>query len=315
MRTSGLWALMMVGVVACGDRQPAPTEPVSADLDQQLHAISRNEARRQLLAADAAHSAASAARGKAGFLATLTPDALFLLPISPLAHGKAEARALLDAPPAPFAPAMKLSWTPVFSEVSVDGKVGYTFGNVRIADAAAPGLLGQYIAFWRRQNDGDWKVEAWSFSGAGAEPGTPPDFEHYPGRASSHPVSVARENRELLDTDAAFAQASLDIGQARAFRRYADQHAVVLAGGDPDFLIGRQAIYESRQGATSELSWTPLFAGVGRFGDLGFTVGSFQNVLPTGTRFGKYLTIWRKQKSGNWRFVQDGGSSSPPPAQ
>ena len=37
---------------------------------------------------------------------------------------------------------------------------------------------------------------------------------------------------------------------------------------------------------------------------------------PTGAaaqRFGKYLTVWRKEPNGTWKFVVDGGNSRPSP--
>ena len=58
-----------------------------------------------------------------------------------------------------------------------------------------------------------------------------------------------RETKRLLAVDAAFSQASVDHGQAVAFGRYAHRHAIVLAGGDPDFIIGREEIIQSREGA------------------------------------------------------------------
>jgi ketosteroid isomerase-like protein len=308
----GWCTLLAVAAAACADPQgPRPDAPALGASEQNNG--SNESARRKLLAADQAHAAASAATGKTGFLASLDDDVLFLLPLSRLAEGKAAAEALLDAPPFPFAAGMKLDWTPVFAEASEDGQAGYTFGNVRIADGAVPGLLGQYIAFWSRDGE-SWRVKAWSFSGAGAEPGPPPDFGHFPLYSERPAVDQQQVEQDLLDTDAAFSQASVSQGQGPAFRDYADLNAVVLGGGDPDFIIGRQAIYELRLQFTSQLSWTPRFAGVGRFGDLGFTVGNFVNVTATGTRFGKYLTIWKKQAEGDWKFVQDGGSSTPPPA-
>jgi ketosteroid isomerase-like protein len=315
--------LLALGATACADpqglqdSQMAGSSPAGEASLAQVHQKSEREI---LLAADLAHSAA-AQSGTAGFLGALTDDALFLLPISPLAEGKAAAAALLAAPPFPFAPNMKLSWTPALVDVSVDAQVGYSFGNVQIADAAvAPDvLIAQYIAFWRRQSDGSWKVAAWSLSGAGAEPGELPPFFGHPldnGQGNFQPVDEAVAEQELLAVDAAFAAASVELGSPEAFRLYADPHAIVLGGGDPDFIVGRKAIFEFRQGVPPGfvLNWTPHFAGVGPLGDLGFTVGNFVATTPTRTGFGKYLTIWQKSPNGTWKFMQDGGSSSPPPA-
>ena len=321
MRTVVWLAIVAIGAGACADPQGVqdgttagggPSFAAGGDVHQKAE-------RATLQATDLAHAAA-AATGAAGFLSYLADDALFLLPRSPLAQGKAAAAALLAAPPFPFAPGMKLNWSPSFVDVSVDARVGYSFGNVTIVDGGVPDvLIAQYIAFWRRQDGGDWKVEAWSLSGAGAEPGELPPFFGHPldnGQGNFTPVDMATEEQRLLGVDAAFAQASVDLGSAEAFRMFADQHAIVLAGGDPDFITGRKAIFESRLGTPPDfvLSWTPNFAGVGPLGDLGFTVGNYVFSVGGQTGFGKYLTIWQKSPNGAWKFVQDGGSSSPPPA-
>jgi ketosteroid isomerase-like protein len=324
MNTIGWLVLAVVGAGACADPQGVAdvrtggAAPTLAEA-QGASGVHQAQERAALREADLAHAAASAGAGAAGFLASLADDALFLLPRSPLAEGKAAAEALLAAPPFPFDAGMKLGWTPSFVDVSVDANVGYSFGNVRIDGGAVEGLLGQYIAFWRRQPDGSWAVEAWSFSGAGAEPGELPPFFGHPldnGRGNFTPVDVATEEAALLGVDALFAQTSVELGQAEAFRRFADQHAITLAGGEPDFIIGRKAIFESRQGGGPDdvLNWTPRFAGVGPLGDLGYSVGDFVFTSPEFISFGKYLTIWQKSPNGSWKFMQDGGSSSPPPA-
>jgi ketosteroid isomerase-like protein len=317
--------LLALGAAACADPQGLHDSQVADGVPAggaSLAEVHANAERDILRAADLAHSAA-AQTGAAGFLSALTEDVLFLLPISPLAQGKAAAGALLAAPPFPFGPNMKMSWSPALVDVSVDAQVGYSFGNVQIADAAvAPDVLvAQYIAFWRRQSDGNWKVEAWSLSGAGAEPGEVPPFPSFGhpldnGLGNFTPVDQTAVEQELLSVDAAFAAASVDLGAAEAFRMFADPHAIVLGGGDPDFIVGRKEIFLSRSGAPPEnvLDWTPHFAGVGPLGDLGYTVGNFVFTSPARTGFGKYLTIWQQSPNGTWKFVQDGGSSTPPPA-
>jgi ketosteroid isomerase-like protein len=46
-------------------------------------------------------------------------------------------------------------------------------------------------------------------------------------------------------------------------------------------------------------------------GDLGCTVGEAQ--IATLKRYSKYLTIWRRQADGSWKFVADGGNARPAP--
>ena len=53
--------------------------------------------------------------------------------------------------------------------------------------------------------------------------------------------------------------------------------------------------------------------------DVGYTRGSyvFRANGPDGKpqiSYGKYVTIWRKQADGEWKFVLDIGNHSPPPS-
>lgn len=66
------------------------------------------------------------------------------------------------------------------------------------------------------------------------------------------------------------------------------------------------------------LTWTPVKAEMAASGDLGYTYGNY--VLKTKdkdgkpvTQYGKYASIWKKQKDGSWKVVLDMGNSSPEP--
>ena len=68
----------------------------------------------------------------------------------------------------------------------------------------------------------------------------------------------------------------------------------------------------------TSLTWQPVYALAAASGDLGFSIGESvaTSLGPSGAavqRFGKYLTVWRKQQNGDWKFVVDGGSSRPSP--
>ena len=317
MRRLGVLAIVAMTVAGCGE-SPDPTEPAPAGVaaGEAAHrgGVNEERARERLRAADLAHAAASSRPD--GFVAHITRDAVFLFPNAPYVRGRSAIGALLAAPPAPFVPGIGLTWTPVFVDVSVDGKVGYSFGNVQITRPGLTPLLGQYIAFWRRVG-GEWKVEAWNMSPAFFPPAPlPSDFGQAllaSGGGTFHPVDMERETRRLLKVDAAFSRISVEQGQAAAFRKYAHTHAIVVASGNPDFFIGRGEIARSREGATSTLSWTPEVGAVGPRGDLGWSVGTWTNRAGDQTFQGKYLSVWQKGKTGAWKFVQDGGSGNPPP--
>lgn len=90
------------------------------------------------------------------------------------------------------------------------------------------------------------------------------------------------------------------------------------AGGE--IVAGKAAIRELMAPvfATPEhsLRWEPLGAEVSR--TVGYTYGRYvsrgtdQEGKPV-TRYGKYVTIWKKQVDGSWKVVLDIGNSSPPP--
>lgn len=273
--------------------------------------------RERLFAADSAHGRATAAAGlAAGFASYLSDEAVYLQPDTHYIRGKDRILAYLGAQPAGTA----LSFRPAQAGVSADGAVGYTFGWTELSAPGAGVRYGKYIAFWRKQPDGSWKVEAWNRSGALDAPAAPPALpgEPHSGYRASRAVDAAAETRALIGVDSAFAAASVAGGAAEAFGRYAAAHGVSLGGGR-DFVVGRDAIRADQAGGTpgQVLDWKPAMGGVGPLGDLGWTVGDYVFTLPGNPPrafHGKYLTVWQRDSSGAWRFVVDGGSGNPPPA-
>ena len=63
------------------------------------------------------------------------------------------------------------------------------------------------------------------------------------------------------------------------------------------------------------LAWQPSFAGMAASGDLGFTTGPWEakadinDEKPSG--YGHFVTVWKKQADGSWKFVVDLGISHP----
>ena len=68
----------------------------------------------------------------------------------------------------------------------------------------------------------------------------------------------------------------------------------------------------------TSLTWTPVHADMAASGDLGYTYGTYilKHKDKSGkmvTDYGKYTSIWKKQKDGTWKVVVDMGNSSPAP--
>ncbi len=107
-------------------------------------------------------------------------------------------------------------------------------------------------------------------------------------------------------------------GVAEAFRTFAAEDGMLLPLGEHP-VKGRDAIFATMaEGPKYELEWAPEAADVAKSGDLGYTWGE-SIVRRTGedgkpiVRHGKYLTVWKRQRDGTWRFVLDMGNPSPPP--
>jgi ketosteroid isomerase-like protein len=130
---------------------------------------------------------------------------------------------------------------------------------------------------------------------------------------------MAKEKAALMRTDTEFSDAAQKIGVGEAFVRYADESATMLPAGENPVkgLAGvRKQFADFPKGAT--LVWKPYEADVARSGDLGYTLGTYQSrgTGPDGkpvTRYGKYCSVWKKQKDGSWKWVVDVGTPSPEP--
>jgi ketosteroid isomerase-like protein len=279
-------------------------------------ACSAPRPRESLLAADAAHAKAVATDGLAeGFARYLADDAVYLEPDTDYIQGRDGVTRFLAARPA----GTILRIHSARGDVSADGAVGYTIGWILLSTPGGQARYGKYLAFWRRQPDGGWKIEAWNRSRAAGGPPAPlpPLPRPAPRRDGLAVGDVAAEIRALLGVDSAFAAASVVQGAAAAFSSYAAPGAVSL-GGAKDFVVGPEAIGREQAGPPDQvLDWRPALGGVGPLGDLGWTVGAFlfsPGGSPPRAFHGKYLTVWQHADSGSWRFVADGGSGSAPPS-
>jgi ketosteroid isomerase-like protein len=121
----------------------------------------------------------------------------------------------------------------------------------------------------------------------------------------------------IRNADTRFSAEATRAGTGEAFGRFAAPDAQVFSGPG-EFVTGPQAITESfgppSSGAT--LVWHPVEGEMSGSGDLGFTVGNAvfterrDGAQPV-FRYSKYITVWKKQRDGSWKYVVDGGSQRP----
>ena len=122
----------------------------------------------------------------------------------------------------------------------------------------------------------------------------------------------------LMQTSRDWAKAAAS-GDVERILSYWTDDAVVL---EPDqrALIGKAAIRQQVEGAMKlpkfSITWSPESGVVSKNGDMGYLVEHNRVTFAdsTGkvhTRFGKVVTIWRKDANGAWKCVVDTWNPSP----
>jgi ketosteroid isomerase-like protein len=128
------------------------------------------------------------------------------------------------------------------------------------------------------------------------------------------PLSACREAdpTELIRVDQEFSALSREKGMKHAFLTYAAD-SVVLLQSQAMPLVGKKSMAGAFEGFADTgftLTWEPLFADISHSGDLGYTYGLYTRITKadSSTTRGKYVTIWRRQQDGEWKYVLDGGN-------
>jgi ketosteroid isomerase-like protein len=97
---------------------------------------------------------------------------------------------------------------------------------------------------------------------------------------------------------------------------FAEDGVEVVDGGGFDNKDAMRKQSPWPEGTT--LTWTPVKAEMAASGELGYTYGNYVYTAKNKdgkvvANYGKYTSIWRKQKDGQWKVVVDMGNSSPGP--
>jgi len=112
----------------------------------------------------------------------------------------------------------------------------------------------------------------------------------------------------ILNTERSFAALSKNTNSRNAFLQYLDDSSVTVV--NKQFVTGRSS-WQGRKADSSLLFWRPLFAGISRDGDMGFTSGPWEWTKNRDgekpAAFGQYATVWRKDRAGNWKIAIDLG--------
>ena len=114
----------------------------------------------------------------------------------------------------------------------------------------------------------------------------------------------------LIDADSAFSDYSVTYGIQKAFIEFADDSVVLLKPKRMP-IIGKQNLirsYEGKSDSNQTLAWKPAGAVIAESGDLGYTYGFWTFVASADTSQGTYLTVWKKNAQGQWKYIADTGN-------
>lgn len=135
---------------------------------------------------------------------------------------------------------------------------------------------------------------------------------------SIEPEAIEALKAEVMKTDQDFSNLSAEKGMHEAFIAYIADNGTLLR---PNHLpiAGKDTVsnYLSARSDTSfVLTWQPMYADVAAAGDLAYTYGTYQLAIKqTGeTEEGTYLSVWKKDSTGHWKFVVDTGNPGLKPA-
>jgi ketosteroid isomerase-like protein len=320
MRHLILIGLLAGAATACQDAA-APREsggPALLEASDGAHLDLRQE-RASLVAAGNALSSAIGTQGVVAALdAAFADDVLFLSPRVNVLSGRAATASFLTSNS--LAPSA-LQWSVEATDVSNDGTQGYTWSEGSATYDFGTGALARpsfFLTYWRRAAAGeDWSVAGMVISLGGPSTGEfpagfgTPDTKH---RRTFPNTDPTEQRAEILSVDAAFSATSVAQGSGPAFEQFAAPNGIGVGGGQ--FIFGPMALGEAfSSDPTDVISWVPRFSDAAASGDLGFSVGDATfDFGAAGTFYSKYLTVWQKQDTGEWRYVADLGNNRPAPA-
>ncbi len=112
----------------------------------------------------------------------------------------------------------------------------------------------------------------------------------------------------LVETEKAFAAMSPAKGMKAAFLAYLADDGLLFRPGPVN---GKQVWRKRPDSSSVTLEWEPIFADVSASGDFGYTTGPW--VLTPGPNldqppaYGFFVSVWKKQKNGQWKLAVDLG--------
>lgn len=116
---------------------------------------------------------------------------------------------------------------------------------------------------------------------------------------------------DMMNADRNFSAMSEEKGLRNAYSEFIDGNGVLLRPGSLPITGGDAVDFIMQSNDTSfVMTWEPKNATLSSSGDLGYTYGvySLKHKGEDSVIYGSYVTIWKRQPDGKWKFVLQSGN-------
>lgn len=117
--------------------------------------------------------------------------------------------------------------------------------------------------------------------------------------------------QSMIEADLAFSKLSEEKGMKTAFMEFIDSNGVLQRPNTLPLKAGDAIDFISQANDTAVImTWQPQGASIAESGELGYTFGVYQ-LQVKGTDSvsrGTYVSIWKKQSDGTWKFELNTGN-------
>lgn len=114
----------------------------------------------------------------------------------------------------------------------------------------------------------------------------------------------------LFRTDREFSAMSVEKGFPAAFAEFAHENGVILRENSMP-IVGKANIanlYAKADTSGVHFTWEPIAGDIAKSGELGYTYGTYTFKKDTVLEQGTYVSIWKIDVNGNWKYVLDTGN-------